>query len=126
VRASILSWPALLILIAGCKPWAPTPLIDGYQIMVMNSQEKYIANARDELILGPNIETIGIATGTIVVNCGLDEVVVNEFANTVGFNLIDTRTGVIWKGLTAGEAEEKLKSRNISMPEMRPLASYLR
>jgi hypothetical protein len=125
VRGSILSGLTLLMLVAACEPWTPTPLIDGYQIWVMNSQEKYIGDAQDTLILGPQIETIGVAPGVIVVNCGLNEVVVNEFANTVGFNLIDTRTGVIWKGLTAAEAEQKLKSRNIPMPEMRPLSSYL-
>jgi hypothetical protein len=126
VRASILSWLALLMLVAACEPRTPTPLIDGYQIWVMNSQEKYIGDAQNTLILGPEIETIGIAPGVIVVNSGLNEVVVNEFENTVGFNLIDTRTGEIIKGLKAAEAEQKLRSRGSSMPEMRPLSSYLR
>lgn len=127
MRASILSWLVLLILVAACerRPWEPTPLVGGYQIMVMNPQERYIANAQNELILGPEIETIGIVSGVIVVNCGLKEVVVNRFANTVGFNLIDTRNGEIIKGLTAAEAEQELRSRGSSMPEMRPLSSYL-
>jgi hypothetical protein len=118
---------ALLVLIAACERrlWEPTPLADGYQIMVMNSQEEYVANADNELILGPKIETIGLASDVIVVNCGLDKVVINEFANTVGFNLIDRRTGEITKGLTAAEAEQELRSRQRSMPEMRPLSSYL-
>jgi hypothetical protein len=93
--------------------------------MVMNGDEAYIANAQNELILGPEIETIGIAPGVIVVNCGLNKVVFNGFENTVGFNLIYTRTGEIMKGLTAAEAEQKLRSRGSSMPEMRPLSSYL-
>jgi hypothetical protein len=42
---------------------------------MMGSHEDYVANAQNELILGPEIETIGIAPGVIVVNCGLDEVV---------------------------------------------------
>jgi hypothetical protein len=127
VRASTLLWLMLLVLIAGCerKPWAPTPLADGYQIMIMNSEEVYIADGRNELILGPEIEAIGIAPGTIVVDCGLKDVVVNQFANTVGFNVIDTRTGVIWKRLTAAGAAEKLRALGSPMPEMRPLSSYL-
>jgi hypothetical protein len=118
---------ALLILIAACErsEWKPTPLVGGYQIMVMSSEEVYVANADNELILGPEIETIGLAPGVIVVNCGLNKVAPEGRANTVGFNLVDTQTGVIWKGLTAAEAEQKLKSRKISMPEMRPLSSYL-
>ena len=92
----------------------------------MNSEEAYVADAGNELILGPKIEAIGTAPGVIVVNCGLDDVVVNGFANTVGLNLIDTRTGKITKRLTAAEAEQELASRNRSMPAMRPPSSYLR
>lgn len=127
MRASFLPWLALLILIAACerKPWEPTPLVDGYQIMIMNSDEAYIANVENDLILGPEIEAIGIAPGVIVVDCGLKDVVVNQFANTVGFNVIDTRTGIIWKRLTAAEAEQKLGAQGRAMPEMQPLSSYL-
>lgn len=127
VRVSILSLLALLMLITACErsDWKPTPLVDGYQIMVMSSEEVYVANAQNELILGPEIETIGIAPGVIVVNCGPKKIVADGLENTAGFNLLDTRTGVIWKGLTATEVEQKLKSRKISMPEMRPLSSYL-
>jgi hypothetical protein len=127
VRASIWSWLALLLLIAACErsEWKPTPLVDGYQIMVMSSEEVYVANAANDLILGPEIETIGIAPGVIVVNCGPKKIVADGLENTAGFNLLDTRTGVIWKGLTAAEAEQKLRSRNVTMPEMRPLSSYL-
>ena len=93
--------------------------------MVMSSEEVYVANAQNELILGPEIETIGIAPGVIVVNCGPNKIVADGLENTIGFNLIDTRTGVIWKSLTAAEAEQKLRSRGSSIPEMRPLSSYL-
>jgi hypothetical protein len=115
----------LLILIAACErhPFA-TPLVGGYQILMMGGHEDYVANAQNELILGPEIETIGIVSGVIVVDCGLNEGVTNGFANTVGFNLIDTRNGEITKGLTAAEAEQELRSRGSSMPEMRPPYSY--
>jgi hypothetical protein len=127
VRASILSRLALLMLITACErsDWKPTPLADGYQIMVMSSEEVYVANAGNELILGPEIETIGIAPGVIVVNCGRNKIVADGLENTAGFNLIDTRNREIIKGLTAAEAEQKLRSRGSSMPEMRPLSSYL-
>ncbi len=127
MRVSILPWLGLLILIAACerRPWVPTPLVDGYQIMIMNPDEAYIADAQDELILGTEIEAIGIAPGVIVVNCGRKEIVVNGFANTIGFNLIDTRNKEIIRGLTAAEAEQILGARGSSMPEMRPLSSYL-
>jgi len=116
----------LLSLIAACdSSWQPTPLADGFQIMVMNSQEAYVANAENELILGPRIETIGLASGAIVVNCGSDDVVVNGFKNTVGYNLIDTQTGQVTKGLTRAAMEQKLLSIHLSMPEMRSLSSYL-
>ena len=76
MRSSILSWLVLLILVAACErhPWA-TPLVGGYQILMMGSHEDYVANAQNELILGPEIEAIGIVSGVIVVNCGLNEVV---------------------------------------------------
>jgi hypothetical protein len=118
---------SLMLVVAACsKAWEPTALADGYQVMVMNSQEVYVANSESELILGPRIETIGLAPGVIVVNCGRDEVVINGFANTVGFNLIDTQTGQITKGLALSDVEVTLKSRDIPMPEMRALSSYLR
>ena len=125
MRALVLSWLALLMLVAACErhPFA-TPLVGGYQILMMGGHEDYIANAQNRLILGPEIETIGIVSGVIVVNCGLKEGVTNGFANTVGYNLIDTRTGEVIKGLTAAEAEQKLRSRGSPMPEMRPPYSY--
>ena len=117
----------LLLLVSSCRePWEPTALIDGYQIMIMNSQEAYVANAENELLLGPDIESIGLAPGVIVVNCGEREVVVNEFKNTAGFNVIDTTNGAIVRGLTAEGAAADLRSRGSSMPQMRPLASYLK
>ncbi len=127
MKASILSWFALLLLIAACErqPWKPTPLAGEYQIMVMSSEEVYVADAGNELILGPEIETIGIAPGVIVVNCGPNKIVAEGRANTAGFNLIDMATGQVTKGLTSTQAEQHLGSRQIAMPEMRPLSSYL-
>jgi hypothetical protein len=92
--------------------------------MIMNSEEVYVAKADNELILGPRIKTIGIAPGVIIVDCGSDEVVVNGFANTLGFNLIDTRTGAVRKGLTLDDVRKELASRNIAVPAMRELSSY--
>jgi hypothetical protein len=115
-----------MLFAAACsKAWEPTALADGYQVMMMNSQEVYIANSENELILGPRIEKIGLAPGVIVVNCGRDKVVINGFANTVGFNLIDIQTGQVTKGLALSDVEAALKSRDIPMPEMRALSSYL-
>lgn len=116
----------LVLGLASCgSSWQATPLGDGYQIMVMNSEEAYVASADNELILGPRINTIGIAPGMIVVDCGSDEVVINGFANTAGLNVIDTRTGSVSKGLTLSEAKKELSSRNVELPEMRKLSSYL-
>jgi len=52
--------------------------------------------------------------------------VANGVSNTVGFNLIDTRTGSIRKKLTLAKAEEALAVRNQKMPEMRDLSAYLK
>lgn len=124
MKLPMLLW--MVVLLAGChSSWHPTPLTDGYQLMVMNSEEAYVANAADELILGPKIKAIGIAPGMIVVDCGTDEVVINGFANTVGFNLIDTKTGKVTKGLTLSEAQEAFKSSDAALPEMRKPSSYL-
>jgi hypothetical protein len=124
VKLALLFWIAVLL--AGChSSWQPTALTDGYQLMVMNSEEAYVANAEDELIFGPKIKAIGIAPGVIVVDCGPDEVVINGFANTVGFNLVDTKTGKVTKRLTLSEAQEALKSRGAALPEMREPSSYL-
>jgi hypothetical protein len=116
----------LVLALASCgRAWQAIPLGDGYQIMMMNSEEVYVAKADNELILGPRVNSIGIAPGVIVVDCGSDEVVINGFANTSGLNVIDTRTGAVRKRLTLDEARKELASRNIPVPEMRKLSSYL-
>ena len=115
-----------MALIYGCaRSWEPTPLVDGYQIMVMNSEEVYVADARNELIVGPIIEAIGLAPGIIVVDCGTEKRVVNGFENTVGFNVIDTKSGAVTKLLSREQAEGQLRARGLDMPEMRPFDSLL-
>jgi hypothetical protein len=116
---------ALALLSACTSPWNPTQLVGGYQIMIMSTEEAYVADADNELVLGPNVVAIGVAPGIIVVDCGSSERVVNGFAPTVGFNLIDLASRSVTKGLTRGQVEEVLRTRDLPMPEMRELSFYL-
>jgi RHS repeat-associated protein len=115
-----------MVLLSGCaKAWEPIALADGYRIMEMNSKEVYVADSSNELVVGPTIESIGLAPGFIIVNCGTEERVVNGFANTVGFNLIDTKTGTVTKRLTKEQAVAELRTRGVNFPDMRPFASFV-
>jgi len=120
-------WLLFACLASACtSAWEPVPLAGGYQIMVMNSQEAYIANADRELILGPSIKAIGVAEGVIIVDCGPEERLVNGFANTVGLNLIDTKNGTVMKRLTPPELERVFAGRHEEVPQMRELSVYLK
>jgi hypothetical protein len=118
----------LALLLAACRSssWAPTPLTDGYQLMVMNSKEVYVANAKNELLLGPRVKAIALAPGLIVVDCGNEKIVVNGFENTAGLNLIDTKTGAIRKGITEADLEREMSSRNQREFRLEPLSSYVK
>ena len=124
MRTSLLAF-TLILMACGSASWEPVPLTDGYQLMVMNSKEVYVANAQNELLLGPRIQAIGMAPGIIVVDCGTEKVVVNGFENTTGLNMIETKTGAIRKDIAQADLEREMANRNERKPELRPLASYL-
>jgi hypothetical protein len=93
--------------------------------LIMNSKEAYVADAQDDLLLGPQIKSMGVAPGIIVVDCGNEDVVANGFHNTVGLNLLDTHTGEVMKNLSKLELATELARRRQLMPELRPLSAYL-
>lgn len=117
----------IIFFLIGCgyEEWKPVKLAGGYQIMIMNAQEVYIADSKNELILGPKVKEIGISPVAIVVYCGDEQVTVNGFSNTTGFNIIELDSGRLKKNLVFAEVEEYMRAKGISIPKMYPLRSYL-
>ncbi|HEY6922655.1 MAG TPA: hypothetical protein VI653_04240 [Steroidobacteraceae bacterium] len=85
-----------------------------------------MADSGQELLLGPTVESIGVVGAQIVVFCGWRKRSVNEFRNTVGYNIIDTKTGVVAKGLDEKGMEGLLRRKNLGVPSMESPAKYFR
>lgn len=114
-RLSIL----LLILVGACgsRPYQ-WQLPNGYTVFAANSTEVYVANAQRELLLGPSLKSVGISGDLIVVFCGWEPTVANGFRNTVGYSVLDTRTGQLVTGLNEQQANAEMRLRGQNMPEL--------
>jgi hypothetical protein len=101
-------------------------LVNGYKLLAMNPTELYVAKSANELIVGPTIETIGVSGDLIVANCGLEKRTVNGFENTTGYNIIDTRSGLVTKRLTEEGMRTQLGRLNKEVPKMQSPSSLLK
>jgi hypothetical protein len=115
------------LFVLGCSEHRDSAnLVNGYKLLAMNPTELYVANSANELIVGPTIETIGVSGAIIVAYCGLEKRVVNGFENTMGYNIVDTRSGVVTKQLTEEGVRTQLGRLNIEVPKMQSPSSLLK
>jgi hypothetical protein len=109
----------LVLFITACAEHRDTGyLVNGYKVVAMNPLEVYVATPTNELIIGPTIKSMGVTGDIVVVDCGLEKSVVNGFENTTGFNIVDTRTGVVTYNLTEESMKIQLSTLHAREPEM--------
>lgn len=92
---------------------------NGYSLRAMSSTEVYVANPQRELLLGPTVIAIGVVGDHVVAFCGWERRVANGFQNTIGYNIIDTRSGAVVRKLTEAEARAWMESQRLAFPSMR-------
>lgn len=96
----------------------------GYRVWVMNSQEVYLADRNDALMLGPALEQLGVTGGFIVARCGKAAPGVHTTVRTEGYVLLDVSSGGIVAGLTREQAESRLRELGAALPELEPYRNY--
>lgn len=92
------------------------PLPNNYAVLAMGSMEVYVANPQRELLLGPTLVSIGVTNNFVIAFCGWETTERNGFANTVGYNILDTDSGQIVRKLSETEARSWIESKGLQFP----------
>ena len=93
-------------------------LPNNYLVLAMGSTEVYVANPQRELILGPTLISVGVINNFVIAYCGWDTTERNGFANTVGYNILDTSDGRTVRKLSEAEARLWIESKGLHFPTM--------
>ncbi len=115
-----------LLVAAGCvarKDEASLP--NGYWVLAMGSTEMYVADPQRELLLGPTLVSVGVLDQVVVAFCGWEKTERNGFANTVGYNILDTTSAQIVKNLSEEEARKWFSARGLDMPALQSPSAIL-
>lgn len=109
----------------GCSSQTATrTLPDGYKVWVMNSEEVYVSNADNELLVGPLLKQIGVTHRHIVTTSKVAGPSYIGNLRTSGFSLIERSTGNLTTGMTKADAARKLSATGESMPELVDFKAY--
>jgi hypothetical protein len=115
-----------LLVSAGCtarKVEAPLP--NGYSVLAMGSTEMYIADPQRELLFGPTLVSVGIVDEFVVAFSGWESTERNGFYNTVGYNILDTKSAQVVKKLTQEEARNWFSAKGLEMPALQSPSELL-
>jgi hypothetical protein len=115
-----------LLMFAGCaarKDAASLP--NYYSVLAMGSTEMYVADPQHELLLGPTLVSVGVVDQFVVAFCGWEASERNGFSNTVGYNILDTRSAQVVKKLSEEEARNWLSARGLEMPVLQSPSAIL-
>lgn len=107
---------ALLLLLAlpcGCAHVDRAELLNGYTVWALSPAELYLAAPDNELIAGPKLKSVAISDPYVIAFCGWDRAEANGFENTVGYTVVDTRTGAIDRFLSEGSFSSAMRSRGV-------------
>ena len=110
-----------LAFMAACSSSTPP---DGFKVWVMNSEELYVSDANNVLLVGPCLERIGV-TPHYVVTVGTaagPEYIGN--LRTSGYSLIDRSTHPVQSEMSEAEAAQRLSLVGDSMPMLAGVDEY--
>jgi hypothetical protein len=125
-KLTVLQVGALAFLAACHSSTPPKTLPDGFKVWVMNSDERYVSDANDVLLVGPRLERIGV-TSHYVVTVGTaagPEYIGN--LRTSGYSLIDRSTHLVQSEMSEAEAARRLSLVGDSMPALAGVNEYQR
>ena len=101
-------------------------LKNGYRLWSMNPEEIYIAQPDHELIVGPRLTRLGISGDLLVAFCTDETVIVNGFANTSGYSIVDTQSGELERGLSYAQLTDRLTALGVLDVKMEDVSHYFR
>lgn len=109
----------------GCTDGAVTrPLPDGYKVWVMNSEEVYVSDASNELLVGPLLKQVGVTDRYIVTTSEAAGPSYIGNLCTSGYSLIERSTHKVTTRMTEVEAKRQLSQAGESMPALLDFKSY--
>lgn len=109
----------------GCADRAVTsPLPDGYKVWVMNSEEIYVSDADNELLVGPLLKQVGVTEHYIVTTSETAGPGYIGNLRTSGYSLIERSTRKVTTGMTEVEAKRQLSLTGGSMPALLDFKRY--
>jgi hypothetical protein len=97
--------------------------------MAPSHEEIGVADADSVFVLERYVTQVGQAKGFIVARCDMSDhqraVIPLDLGKPCsGYNVIDTHTGRVWRGLDDIAAEWVLKQANVAMPAMATVSDY--
>lgn len=97
----------ILSILAGCSESKNSvSLPDGFKIWVMNSKEVYLANAGDELLVGPYLKNVGLTKNYIVTTSLKADSNYTGKIETSGYSIIEIKSGRIFTHLSEIEVKK--------------------
>lgn len=115
----------LLACTFGCADRAATtPLPDGYKVWVMNSEEIYVSDAGNELLVGPLLQQVGVTERYIVTTSEAAGPGYIGNLRTSGYSLIERSTRKVTTEMTEVEVKRQLSRTGESMPALLDFRRY--
>ncbi|UPG96589.1 hypothetical protein [Luteibacter aegosomatissinici] len=97
-------------------------LSDGYWVAAPSHVEMGVYDRHDTAVLERYVFQVGLTKGFIVASCevrpGADAASLPGEQPCKGYNVINTATEQVWRGLSGTEAAVVLKKEGIAMPEL--------
>ncbi|MBB6574824.1 hypothetical protein [Xanthomonas arboricola] len=115
----------ILSILAGCSESKNSvSLPDGFKIWVMNSKEVYLANAGDELLVGPYLKNIGLTKNYIVTTSLKADSNYTGKIETSGYSLIERKSGRVFTHLSEIEVKKTLAEKGEYFPKLLEYRNY--
>jgi hypothetical protein len=114
----------MAIMVVSCSREEHSALPNGYRVWAMNSQEIYVSNERDELIVGFAISQIGVHGDLVAVHCVQVREDINEFQNMGGYSIINSATGEVVRGLDRAGFEKMAMEVGFPLSAMRSVSEF--
>lgn len=110
--------------ISGCTRATLSDLPDGYKIWVISSEEIYVSDSSNELLVGPHLRQVGVTKHYIVTTS--EAAGPNYVGNlrTSGYSLIERPTRRVETQMTESQVKERLSRVAESMPLLSEFNQY--